>query len=122
MKKPKIIAENELFIMGNQLFSYVIKNGGIVLKVSNEPNTYNPKKTTVTKYFIAPTKIEVMAYFIQKGYSEISAIKFFDYYEAAQWKDGNGKQVKNWKQKAIGVWFRDENKIKTTTASNDMVR
>ena len=38
-----------------------------------------------------------------------SAQKFFNYYTAGEWHDGNGKPVKNWKQKAIAVWFKPEN-------------
>lgn len=54
---------------------------------------------------------DVIEYFYSNGYTESSAKKFFDYYSASNWIDSNGKQVKNWKQKAQGVWFKDENKI-----------
>jgi hypothetical protein len=30
----------------------------------------------------------------------------------SDWKDGNDKQVKNWKQKMFANWFKDENKKK----------
>lgn len=55
---------------------------------------------------------DVIEYFIINGYSEIAAKKFYDYYTASNWVDSNGKEVKSWKQKAQGVWFIDENKIK----------
>ena len=32
-------------------------------------------------------------------------------YDVADWHDSQGKQIKNWKQKAYQVWFKDENKI-----------
>ena len=53
----------------------------------------------------------VIAYFTDNGFSSKSAETFFYYYESANWTDSNGKKVKNWKQKARGVWFKDENKI-----------
>jgi hypothetical protein len=38
------------------------------------------------------------------------AKRAFDYYDVANWKDSKNNQVKNWKQKMRGVWFKDENK------------
>ena len=67
------------------------------------------EKTPAT--FKAPTVEEAIAYFMEKGYTEDSARRFFDYYDCSGWKDSNGKSVKNWKQKANAVWFKDENKI-----------
>jgi len=66
------------------------------------------------KRFTPPTFEELKSYFLQNGYSIQSARKAFDYYEAAKWKDSKGNQVKNWKQKMIGVWFKDENKQTAT--------
>lgn len=71
------------------------------------------------KGFIAPTREEVRAFFFEKGYSESSAEKAFDYYDVANWIDGKGNKVKNWKQKMNGVWFKDENKI-TPSTKKDM--
>jgi hypothetical protein len=59
--------------------------------------------------FLPPGIEEVIVFFDEKGYSEESAKKAFYYYESANWKDRNNMQVKNWKQKMIGVWFKDEN-------------
>lgn len=53
---------------------------------------------------------DVIEYFLSNGYTENSAKKFFEYYSASNWIDSNGKEVKSWKQKAQGVWFKDENK------------
>lgn len=67
-------------------------------------------------------KIEhVKTYFLENGYSEISAQKFFDYYSVASWKDSKGNKVKNWKQKAQSVWFKPENKISDSNAPLKMV-
>lgn len=60
---------------------------------------------------IPPTLIEVCEYFKQKGYREDVAKKAYEYYDQSKWFDSKGKKVKNWKQKMIGVWFKDENKI-----------
>jgi len=73
-----------------------------------------------------PSLQEVEEYFLEKGYPESLAETFFKYYQQSMedcngqvWKDSNGKSVKNWKQKAIGVWMKDENKIKD---SNSILR
>lgn len=68
-----------------------------------------PKKRKVSE-FIKPTVEQVKEYFKEKGYTEESAIKAFDYYDIASWKDAKGSSVKNWKQKMISVWFKPENK------------
>lgn len=54
---------------------------------------------------------EIIIYFNSNGYNTESARKFFAYYSVANWHDGNGKPIKNWKQKAQAVWFKPENKI-----------
>lgn len=59
--------------------------------------------------FSPPTLQEVKQYFSEKGYSPEAGQKAFDYYNEASWKDSTGKQVKNWKQKMIAVWFKPEN-------------
>ncbi len=58
-----------------------------------------------------PTLADVEKYFSENGYEKHAAKKMYDYYTAADWIDRNGKPVKNWKLKAIGVWFKEENKI-----------
>jgi len=62
------------------------------------------------KAFTPPTIQEVCEYFKENGYSEQSAKRAFQYYESAKWIDSKGSPVKNWKQKMIGVWFKEENK------------
>jgi hypothetical protein len=62
--------------------------------------------------FKPPTRDEVVKYFIDKGYSQESGAKAFEYYSIQDWNDANGKPVKNWKAKMIAVWFKDENKEK----------
>ncbi len=75
--------------------------------------TEQSKKST--KRFTPPELFEVKAYFCEKGYTEQSAIKAFNYYDVAAWKDSRGSQIKNWKQKMQGVWFKYENKVTATS-------
>jgi len=104
----KKIAPNEQFQLGDQVFVYNLNySGGIILKPVKKGTPNKPK-------FVPPTLQQVKDFFKLKGYSEESAIKFHEYYEMGDWKDAKGNQVKNWKQKAMAVWFRDENKIKET--------
>lgn len=63
-----------------------------------------------------PTQDEVIQFFKDKGYSSDAAIRAFDYYNAGGWRDRDGKEVKNWKQKMIAVWFKPENKKQLTQA------
>jgi len=60
--------------------------------------------------FIPPSYEEVWKYFYDNGYTAVAAKKAFDYYDASNWVDSRGNKVKNWKQKMIAVWFKDENK------------
>lgn len=109
----KKIKEGEPFEINGKAMVYSVKEGRVVLSYYSgwkRSNSFQP-----------PTKSAVVQYFTENGYSPDSANKFFDYYSAAEWKDGKGNQVKNWKQKAIGVWFKEENKIKTIKDSG-MVR
>ena len=64
-----------------------------------------------------PNLDQVKSYFIENGYSEQSAVKAFNYYSVDGWKDSNGKQVRNWKQKMQSVWFKDENKKQSGSSS-----
>lgn len=82
-----------------------------IQECNNDNNEKNENKRVVNK-FTAPQLLEVESYFIENGYTKESAIKAFNYYNVANWKDSNGKQVKNWKQKMQSVWFKDENKLK----------
>jgi hypothetical protein len=70
----------------------------------------NIKKKKEEKVFIAPNLEEVITFFKTSGYSIQVGEKAFNYYNSADWKDSKGTKIKNWKQKMIGVWFKDENK------------
>ena len=84
-------------------------------KVTPNNNDNNENKNRVVKNirFSPPTLQEVKEYFSEKEYSLFAAQRAFEYYSEANWKDSTGKQVKNWKQKMIAVWFKPEYKIIT---------
>jgi len=84
-------------------------NVNVNVNVNDTVNVNENKKRV--KAFSPPTLLEVQDYFFENGYTKESGLKAFNYYNTAQWKDSTGKQVKNWKQKMIAVWFKDENKI-----------
>ena len=76
--------------------------------VSDTESIYN-KRTShqkTKKQFIPPTLEEVKAYIDEKRLN-VDAQKFFDYYEAGDWHDGNGKAVKSWKQKCL-TWDKHD--------------
>jgi uncharacterized protein YdaU (DUF1376 family) len=77
----------------------------------NKDKTINSKKPK-NKIFIPPLLIEVKEYFKEKGYDEAAAEMAFNFYDCAGWVDSRGNEVKNWKQKMISVWFKEENKVK----------
>jgi len=70
------------------------------------------KKDNKVKEFIPPSEKEVIEYFIKNGYLISSAKKAFKFYAEAEppWTDTRGNKIRGWKQKMIGVWFKEENK------------
>lgn len=68
----------------------------------------------VKKAFNAPTIEDVRKYFKEHSFPETLANRFYDSYAVTNWIDTKGHQMRNWKQKAIQVWFKDEYKVKTT--------
>ena len=76
---------------------------------SDNDNVSDNENDNVNKKNTFPSIEDVKDFFREKGYSQDTAVKAFEYYSINQWKDGNGKPVKNWKQKMIAVWFKPEN-------------
>jgi hypothetical protein len=96
----------------------VIKKDNEVITPTNTVIT--PDNIVITKerkgkkrkvIFIPPKLDDVIEYFKEGGYPESLAKEAFDYYNVAEWHDSKGQPVINWKQKMIGVWFKDENKL-----------
>ena len=67
------------------------------------------KATRVKKEFIPPTFEQVESYVLEKQLV-INPTKFIDWYSKTDWKDNDGKQVKNWKMKAINWDSREKEK------------
>lgn len=56
-----------------------------------------------------PPFAEWYEYCRSKGFGGV-ARRSYDGYEAANWRDTEGKPIRNWKQKLTMVWFRDKNR------------
>ncbi len=67
--------------------------------------------------FTPPTLEEVQAYAKERE-SSTDPVKFWQYYDAGGWKDGQGVQVKNWKQKFLTWEKHDEQNHKPITGRN----
>ena len=52
------------------------------------------------KEFIPPT-LEEIADYCQERHSPVDPKQFYEYFTVGEWKDSEGKQVKNWKQKLL---------------------
>ena len=65
------------------------------------------------KKFVPPTIEQVVSYFRENGYVAVAGEKAWKYYNSAGWVDSKWNQVKNRKQKMLGVRFKEENKDKT---------
>lgn len=68
--------------------------------LSAEESRLDENRGKNRKRFIPPTLAEVQAYAKERGRADL-AKKFFDYFEAGEWHDSEGKPVKAWKQKFI---------------------
>ncbi len=106
------IKEGEEFCLGNTVYLFNGKSIVFVRKWEGEVKKSKPKSAD----FTPPTLKEVQDWFISKGYTKDHAKRAYDYYDAADWKDSRGSQVKNWKQKFIANWCKDEGKIQTILA------
>ena len=54
------------------------------------------KSSRKVKKFIAPTIDEVNSYILEKGYADVSAREFVEYYEKCGWKVGKNKDMVDW--------------------------
>lgn len=111
LKKNIDIVENYLCVDISNVVNYTY----IGIDLSGKPpkdskGKKSKKKDSKPVKFTPPFLEDVIKYFSEKGYKKETAIKAFNFYDCNNWKDSNDKQIKNWKQKMIGVWFKDENK------------
>jgi len=70
------------------------------------------EKRQKNQKFEVPTIDQVIAYFTLNGFTKLSAERFYYYYQEGNWIDSKGTKIRNWKQKAQAVWFKEENRIK----------
>ena len=88
----------------------IINTGVPPLVCISETDLPITKKIKCKKGATLPPSIDaVREYFDEKNYSVNAANKFFEYYNPSGWQDSKGMKVLDWKQKARGVWFKDEN-------------
>lgn len=85
--------------------------------IYNLNNTYNLKKeNNKKKKFSPPTLEDVKEYSLSRNRPDL-AEKFYDYFNATDWVDSNGKEVKNWKGKFI-TWESHTAKPQETKKDN----
>lgn len=84
----------------------------VAVSVSDSVSVKNKKipkkKNQVSKVFQSPTLEDVIDYCKGRS-SSVDPVSFFEYYNAGNWKDSLGNQVKNWKQKVI-TWENKKDK------------
>lgn len=82
----------------------------------NKPdNNYGRKRPT--RAFVPPTLQEVEEYARSRN-SSVDPKRFWDYFNAGDWKDAKGNPVKSWKQKLITWEGRDSEKPQSTGSGN----
>ena len=83
----------------------------------NKNEKKKKKSPAKRKSFVPPDIKTVQDYFVENGYTTKAANTFFKFYSTGDppWHDSHGNPVRNWKQKAIAVWFKQENKAEPIT-------
>ena len=71
------------------------------------------------KKFTPPTVEDVAAYVADRKLV-VDPKTFYDYFTAGNWKDSEGKPVKNWKQKAL-TWDSHERQRRTLAAARGLL-
>lgn len=70
----------------------------------------NNNRVYIDEHSFMPPKLEEVDAYCKERNNYVDAKRFFDYYSAGNWKDKDGKPVKNWKQKMIANWERNATK------------
>lgn len=90
--------------------NYINLNINLNLNCNSNTKPCKPVKTTrAKKEFIPPTLEQVEEYVIEKQLV-INPYRFMDWYTKTDWKDNEGKQVNNWKNKLINWDSREKEK------------
>jgi hypothetical protein len=111
----------------NTLRNNGLKGGRPITRTKPEANqdetrtkpARNHKRREEENNIYIPSEEEVINYFKENGYGIDLAKQVFKGYAVADWHDSRGKKIKNWKQKMIQVWFKEENKSKTNGSANN---
>lgn len=114
--KPQLAVINRLAEFGLDSNSYLRVSEELAnsyLTVQDKDKDTDKDKDKEKDKSLKVSQEDVIQYFVDNGYTKESAVKAFDYYDCANWRDSKGNQVKNWKQKMRGVWFKDENKAQS---------
>lgn len=72
----------------------------IDIEIEKEIEKEHTAKPRTKKHFVPPTLAEVEAY-VRERNSSVDPKKFWDYFNAGDWMDSEGKPVLRWKQKLI---------------------
>jgi hypothetical protein len=104
-KNKQKISKTEGNVNVNVNEECIMKNENVL----NEELKIKNKKT-----FKKPTLEQVKEYNQSRG-GYVDVNKFYDYYNAGNWKDQSGNKVKNWKQKFI-TWENKVNKNNTESS------
>ena len=81
-------------------------------------NKEKQNKEKNNKRFVPPTLEEIKQFCKERG-NGVDAKKVFDYYSSANWKDGRGNPVRNWKQKIIAVWEKPKEEKKVGKVAHE---
>lgn len=76
--------------------------------------------TPPKKRFVPPKLDDINAYIAEKGLI-VNGQVFLDYFTAGNWKDSEGKPVKNWKQKLI-TWDERDRRKRTIDAARSLLK
>lgn len=104
------IKENNNTNISNDILLLLKENAELKKKIAQ---LEKKKKSS----FEPPTLEEIEQYCNERG-NKVNAKKFFDYYSVAKWKDKDGRPVKNWKQKLIANWEKDDGVEQVEKVSN----
>lgn len=77
-------------------------------------------QTPPKKRFVPPSLDDINAYIAEKKLT-VNGQVFLDYFTAGNWKDSEGKPVKNWKQKLI-TWDERDRRKRTIDAARGLLK
>ena len=72
--------------------------------------------TTLTRRQFTPPTLEEVSEYIRSRNSTVDPVRFHEYFSAGDWKDSEGKPVRNWKQKVITWEGRGKKNLPAQTA------